>query len=64
MLEEKPRSAAARLPALLTYGSITIRRSTTRLIGSDSSWADRNNLLHRVQMFFDTMPASASERLD
>jgi hypothetical protein len=22
-------------------------------------WADRNNLLHRVQMFFDAMPSSA-----
>ena len=22
-------------------------------------WADRNNLLHRVQMFFDAMPPSA-----
>ena len=22
------------------------------------AWADRNNLLHRIQMFFDAMPAS------
>ena len=22
------------------------------------SWADRNQLLHRIQMFFDAMPAS------
>jgi hypothetical protein len=22
-------------------------------------WADRNNLLHRIQMFFDAMPSSA-----
>ena len=28
------------------------------------AWADRNNLLHRVQMFFDTMPSSGWERLD
>ena len=27
-------------------------------------WADRNNLLHRIQMFFDAMPAAAWNRLD
>ena len=26
-------------------------------------WADRNNLLHRVQMFFDAMPPSAWNRI-
>jgi hypothetical protein len=25
-------------------------------------WADRNNLLHRVQMFFDAMPSSGWNR--
>jgi hypothetical protein len=27
------------------------------------SWADRNNLLHRIQMFFDAMPPSGWNRL-
>jgi hypothetical protein len=27
------------------------------------AWADRNKLLHRVQMFFDEMPASAWNQL-
>jgi len=27
-------------------------------------WADRNNLLHRVQMFFDAMPASGWNQAD
>jgi hypothetical protein len=27
------------------------------------AWADRNNLLHRVQMFFETMPSSGWESL-
>lgn len=26
------------------------------------AWADRNNLLHRVQMFFEAMPSSAWAR--
>ena len=25
-------------------------------------WADRNNLLHRVQMFFDAMPPSGGQQ--
>jgi hypothetical protein len=28
------------------------------------AWADRNNLLHKVQMFFDAMPTSCWERLE
>ncbi len=28
------------------------------------TWADRNNLLHRIQMFFDAMPPSGWEKLD
>lgn len=28
------------------------------------AWADRNQLLHRVQMFFDAMPASAWNHLE
>ena len=27
-------------------------------LGEQVAWAERNNLLHRVQMFFDAMPAS------
>jgi hypothetical protein len=26
------------------------------------AWADRNNLLHRIQMFFDAMPPSGWEK--
>jgi hypothetical protein len=28
------------------------------------TWADRNSLLHRIQMFFDAMPASGWNRLE
>jgi len=28
------------------------------------AWADRNNLLHRIQMFFDAMPVSAWNRVE
>lgn len=27
-------------------------------------WADRNNLLHRIQMFFDAMPPSGWQQYD
>jgi hypothetical protein len=27
------------------------------------TWADRNQLLHRIKMFFDAMPPSGWERL-
>jgi hypothetical protein len=28
------------------------------------AWADRNSLLHRIQMFFDAMPSSGWNRFD
>jgi hypothetical protein len=28
------------------------------------TWADRNSLLHRIQMFFDAMPASGWNRVE
>jgi hypothetical protein len=28
------------------------------------TWADRNNLLHRIQMFFDAMPSSGWNRFE
>ena len=28
------------------------------------AWADRNNLLHRIQMFFDAMPSSGWKRAE
>ena len=28
------------------------------------AWADRNNLLHRIQMFFDAMPSSGWNRAE
>jgi hypothetical protein len=34
----------------------------TQRLREQVAWADRNNLLHRVQMFFEAMPASGWER--
>jgi len=28
------------------------------------AWADHNNLLHRIQMFFDSMPSSGWNRIE
>lgn len=33
-------------------------------LGEQVVWADRNNLLHRIQMFFDAMPSSGWNRLE
>ena len=34
----------------------------TQRLREQVAWADRNNLLHRVQMFFEAMPASGWAR--
>jgi hypothetical protein len=34
----------------------------TQRLREQVAWADRNNLLHRVQMFFEAMPPSGWER--
>jgi hypothetical protein len=31
-------------------------------LDEQAAWAERNNLLHRIQMFFDAMPASGWTR--
>jgi hypothetical protein len=35
-----------------------------RRLQEQLAWADRNNLLHRVQMFFDAMPPSGWNLLE
>ncbi len=64
--EEAERRGKTPPPTPLVYGleeepdqADKIERLTEQLI-----WADRNNLLHRVQMFFDTLPTSAWVRLE
>lgn len=64
--EEAERRGKTPPPGPLVFGldddptaDDKIERLTEQLI-----WADRNNLLHRVQMLFDAMPSSAWVRLE
>ena len=58
--EEAEKRGRTPPPPPLTHGfdhEPTIDDKVERL-REQLAWADRNNLLHRVQMFFDTMPGS------
>ena len=59
--EEAEKRGRTPPPPPLTYGldhDPTEDERTERL-RDQVSWADRNSLLHRVQMFFQSMPPSA-----
>ena len=58
--EEAEKRGKTPPPPPLTHGlehDPTEEEKLERL-GEQVAWAERNNLLHRVQMFFDAMPAS------
>lgn len=64
--EEAERRGRTPPPPPLTYGldhDPTDEDRTERL-REQLAWADRNQLLHRVQMFFAAMPPSGWERKD
>ena len=64
--EEAEKRGKTPPPPPLTYGldhDPTDDERTERL-RDQVSWADRNNLLHRIQMFFQAMPASAWTRFE
>ena len=49
---------------VLLVGWIIAVKLVKRVRREQLAWADRNNLLHKVQMFFDAMPTSCWERLE
>ncbi len=58
--EEAEKRGKTPPPPPLTHGlehDPTEEEKLERL-GEQVGWAERNNLLHRIQMFFDAMPAS------
>jgi hypothetical protein len=62
--EEAEKRGKTPPPAPLTHGldhEPTEAEKMERL-QDQVTWADRNNLLHRIQMFFDGMPASGWNR--
>jgi hypothetical protein len=65
--EEAEKRGKTPPPAPLLHGGLdsepTEDEKMERL-DEQTAWADRNYLLHRVQMFFDTMPSSAWTRKD
>ena len=66
LVAEAEKRGRPQPPPLLTPGlesSPTTEDKVERL-REQLAWADRNNLLHRIQMFFETMPASAWQRFD
>jgi len=63
LAEEAERRGRTPPPAPLTHGlefDLTADSKRQRLI-EQIVWADRNNLLHRVQQVFDTIPTSGWE---
>jgi hypothetical protein len=61
LVEEAERRGKTPPPAPLIHGLEDVPTEQDRMDRLDEQvvWADRNNLLHRVQMFFDAMPSSA-----
>jgi hypothetical protein len=64
--EEAERRGKTPPPPPLTHGldhDPTEDEKAERL-REQVTWADRNSLLHRIQMFFQSMPPSAWTRID
>ena len=66
LLEEAEKCGKSPPPAPLVHGLDFEPTEADRMERLDQqvAWADRNQLLHRIQMFFDAMPASAWREQD
>jgi len=64
--EEAEKRGKTPPPQPITYGleSTPSEQDKMDCLDAQAVWADRNNLLHRVQMFFDAMPPSGWVRKD
>ena len=60
MLEEEAEKRGKTPPP----APITTLEDRMERLDEQVAWADRNNLLHRIQMFFDAMPPSAWVRIE
>lgn len=61
LLEEAEKRGRTPPPAPLIHGLETEPTDADRMERLDQqvAWADHNQLLHKIQMFFDAMPSSA-----
>ena len=62
LLEEAEKRGKTPPPAPLIHGGLEADPTDDdrmERLDQQVAWADQNQLLHRVQMFFDAMPASA-----
>ena len=66
LLEEAEKRGRTPPPPPLVYGLEEEPTKADRMERLDEqvAWADRNQLLHRIQMFFDAMPASGWVKTD
>ena len=66
LLEEAEKRGKTPPPAPLVHGLESEPTQADRMERLDEqvAWADRNQLLHRIQMFFDAMPASGWVKTD
>lgn len=64
--EEAEKRGRTPPPPPLTHGldHAPTDEEKTDCLREQLAWADRNTLLHRVQMFFDAMPSSGWTRRD
>jgi hypothetical protein len=64
--EEAERRGKTPPPAPLWYGLEDVPTELDRMDRFEEQlvWADRNSLLHRVQMFFEAMPPSGWKMLE
>lgn len=66
LLEEAEKRGKSPPPAPLVHGLESEPTAVDRMERLDQqvAWADHNQLLHKIQMFFDAMPSSAWESHD
>jgi hypothetical protein len=64
--EEAEKRGKSPPPPPLTHGleHDPTEQEKMECLDEQAAWADRNNLLHRIQMFFDAMPSSGWTRID
>ncbi len=67
LVEEAEKRGKTPPPAPLVHGDLEsepTEESRMERLDQQVAWADHNQLLHRVQMFFDAMPSSGWEEHD
>ena len=66
LVEEAEKRGRTPPPEMLVVGLDSDPTDADRMERLDEqvAWADHNRLLHRIQMFFDSMPVSGWVRMD